>query len=110
MQQFIAENLLARTPTVERGLELFPDLPRDLLWQTDRKSTRLNSSHLGISYAVFCLKKKNVNRCGRSRHMARKISIRRKRRSTNILEMPETETITIIIIIKTIRTNLSTSR
>src|SRR5262245_65236159 len=26
--------------------------------QPDRKSTRLNSSHLGISYAVFCLKKK----------------------------------------------------
>src|ERR1035438_5018962 len=26
----------------------------------DRKSTRLNSSHLGISYAVFCLKKKEV--------------------------------------------------
>src|ERR1035441_9478955 len=26
----------------------------------DRKSTRLNSSHLGISYAVFCLKKKNT--------------------------------------------------
>src|SRR5207247_9565181 len=26
---------------------------------TDRKSTRLNSSHEGISYAVFCLKKKN---------------------------------------------------
>src|SRR5258705_3021791 len=26
--------------------------------QVDRKSTRLNSSHLGISYAVFCLKKK----------------------------------------------------
>src|SRR5205814_6429635 len=25
----------------------------------DRKSTRLNSSHLGISYAVFCLKNKN---------------------------------------------------
>src|ERR1035441_10739852 len=25
----------------------------------DRKSTRLNSSHLGISYAVFCLKKRN---------------------------------------------------
>src|SRR5205814_7980644 len=28
----------------------------------DRKSTRLNSSHLGISYAVFCLKKKNINK------------------------------------------------
>src|SRR5437899_8922224 len=26
----------------------------------DRKSTRLNSSHLGISYAVFCLKKKKA--------------------------------------------------
>src|SRR5256885_8201049 len=30
----------------------------------DRKSTRLNSSHLVISYAVFCLKKKNPRRCG----------------------------------------------
>src|SRR5256885_30782 len=29
--------------------------------ETDRKSTRLNSSHLVISYAVFCLKKKNDN-------------------------------------------------
>src|ERR1035438_10715726 len=29
-----------------------------LLFALDRKSTRLNSSHLGISYAVFCLKKK----------------------------------------------------
>src|SRR5438045_9703366 len=27
----------------------------------DRKSTRLNSSHLGISYAVFCLKKKTTH-------------------------------------------------
>src|ERR1035441_2199228 len=32
----------------------FRHLPASLL---DRKSTRLNSSHLGISYAVFCLKK-----------------------------------------------------
>src|SRR5437667_7362833 len=31
------------------------DLPDDFL---DRKSTRLNSSHITISYAVFCLKKK----------------------------------------------------
>src|SRR5690349_25172753 len=28
-------------------------------WRGDRKSTRLNSSHVEISYAVFCLKKKN---------------------------------------------------
>src|SRR5437868_11364872 len=31
---------------------------------TDRKSTRLNSSHVSISYAVFCLKKKNRNSAG----------------------------------------------
>src|SRR5437868_12702746 len=31
----------------------------DLPQQIDRKSTRLNSSHVSISYAVFCLKKKN---------------------------------------------------
>src|SRR5260221_6951826 len=30
-------------------------------WQIDRKSTRLNSSHTVISYAVFCLKKKKKN-------------------------------------------------
>src|SRR5438874_4078822 len=30
--------------------------------QTDRKSTRLNSSHVEISYAVFCLKKKKNSR------------------------------------------------
>src|SRR6267378_1518969 len=33
-----------------------------LLTRTDRKSTRLNSSHVEISYAVFCLKKKNGGR------------------------------------------------
>src|SRR5262245_63700243 len=36
----------------ERHAAAMPDTRRD------RKSTRLNSSHLGISYAVFCLKKK----------------------------------------------------
>src|SRR5205814_5256551 len=34
------------------------DQPPGQLFALDRKSTRLNSSHLGISYAVFCLKKK----------------------------------------------------
>src|SRR3712207_8092925 len=33
-------------------------LPRDRVAREDRKSTRLNSSHANISYAVFCLKKK----------------------------------------------------
>src|SRR5438477_4284006 len=35
-------------------------IPRRL--DRDRKSTRLNSSHMSISYAVFCLKKKNDKR------------------------------------------------
>src|SRR3712207_8186972 len=39
------------------GGELLPAQPHPRL---DRKSTRLNSSHANISYAVFCLKKKNV--------------------------------------------------
>src|SRR5690606_39931884 len=34
---------------------------RQLGVQIDRKSTRLNSSHVKISYAVFCLKKKKVD-------------------------------------------------
>src|ERR1035438_10570100 len=34
----------------------------NILIAIDRKSTRLNSSHLGISYAVFCLKKKKIRR------------------------------------------------
>src|SRR2546426_3507500 len=44
-----------------------------ILAHLDRKSTRLNSSHLVISYAVFCLKKKKSNssttenKCGRRR-------------------------------------------
>src|SRR5438309_8721018 len=42
---------------LDRGLE---DLahPRNVPSEQDRKSTRLNSSHSSISYAVFCLKKK----------------------------------------------------
>src|SRR5258705_1939516 len=35
----------------------------------DRKSTRLNSSHLGISYAVFCLKKKKTLSTPRRTHI-----------------------------------------
>src|SRR5690554_7531538 len=42
--------------TVKR--QILSQLSRKLL---DRKSTRLNSSHVRISYAVFCLKKKNNN-------------------------------------------------
>src|SRR3712207_8222521 len=38
--------------------------------EKDRKSTRLNSSHANISYAVFCLKKKNTNDLDYSSHRA----------------------------------------
>src|SRR3989442_9429278 len=41
------------------GFEIPIDrVPGRLIYTTDRKSTRLNSSHVRISYAVFCLKKK----------------------------------------------------
>src|SRR3712207_8185713 len=43
------------------ALQIFPQ--RRLSTLGDRKSTRLNSSHANISYAVFCLKKKKTNRC-----------------------------------------------
>src|SRR6476659_10613991 len=41
-----------------------PRRPRSGRAPADRKSTRLNSSHLGISYAVFCLKKKTLSGLG----------------------------------------------
>src|SRR3712207_7588308 len=44
----------------ESGLpRLYRDSPLNSIWE-DRKSTRLNSSHANISYAVFCLKKKKL--------------------------------------------------
>src|SRR5256886_13666778 len=49
-------------------LELRLDKAQMNILERDRKSTRLNSSHSQISYAVFCLKKKktdNVRRCPR---------------------------------------------
>src|SRR5256885_5226340 len=45
----------------EFGLRLGRHFVDDFEW-VDRKSTRLNSSHLVISYAVFCLKKKKTHR------------------------------------------------
>src|SRR5205814_3211232 len=57
----LANASLQADPKQPCGLhrELHRQLLEDFLAETvDRKSTRLNSSHLGISYAVFCLKKK----------------------------------------------------
>src|SRR4051812_49598778 len=50
-------------PTTATGIRLrIPIGPRMVDGTVDRKSTRLNSSHMSISYAVFCLKKKKLNR------------------------------------------------
>src|SRR5690554_7126904 len=46
---------------VDKGLANFSDKSFDVV-VIDRKSTRLNSTHVRISYAVFCLKKKNKNK------------------------------------------------
>src|SRR5262245_64704118 len=56
--------LFPYTTLFRSALRRLPRQPRPghrpglLQGRRDRKSTRLNSSHLGISYAVFCLKKK----------------------------------------------------
>src|SRR3712207_7322348 len=48
---------------IYRPARLDPNVPIE----EDRKSTRLNSSHANISYAVFCLKKKQTSvSCGRT--------------------------------------------
>src|SRR5207249_9495246 len=47
--------LPAQTPAPRRNID-------SLLARIDRKSTRLNSSHVSISYAVFCLKKKKEHK------------------------------------------------
>src|SRR5215831_19948166 len=51
--------LFRSTPSWTNCAALWPPMHRPS--SLDRKSTRLNSSHLGISYAVFCLKKKKKN-------------------------------------------------
>src|SRR5699024_11895446 len=51
--------LVQRDPVTEAGAQqTLAGLLLEVV-QVDRKSTRLNSSHVSISYAVFCLKKKN---------------------------------------------------
>src|SRR5688572_32717625 len=55
---------------------------------------------VSMQISISSLQTHNVNRCGRSRHLARKLSLRRKRSSPNVFEMAATETITSIILIR----------
>src|SRR5258708_13038193 len=55
----VGEAVVGAAQDVEHAAMVLVDTPgRGEPWQRDRKSTRLNSSHQIISYAVFCLKKK----------------------------------------------------
>src|SRR5687768_5932153 len=65
---------------------------------------------VSMQISISSLQTHNVNRCGRSRHLARKLSLRRKRSSPNVFEMAATETLTSIILIKLIRVSLGTVR
>src|SRR5256885_13851269 len=65
---------------------------------------------VSMQISISSLQINNDNRCGRSRHLARKLSLRRKRSSLNVFEMEATETITSIILIKLIRVSLGTVR
>src|SRR5258706_5965675 len=65
---------------------------------------------VSMQISISSLQTHNVNRGGRSRHLARKLNLRRKRRSPNDFQMAATETITNIILIQLIRVSLSTVR
>src|SRR3712207_8733669 len=58
-QQRARDHLVGDLVSLQAG-ERAVDRPAHVLGREDRKSTRLNSSHANISYAVFCLKKKST--------------------------------------------------
>src|SRR5947209_11207434 len=55
-----AAEVHARTHELAAAIAQGPPLVHRAVKRADRKSTRLNSSHANISYAVFCLKKKKM--------------------------------------------------
>src|SRR5215208_7822880 len=70
---------LFRPPTSRLSDECHPECGRPACG--DRKSTRLNSSHVAISYAVFCLKKKKKD--AKARPNRRKKTKKPKRQTTH---------------------------
>src|SRR5258708_21776740 len=65
--RLFAVDVLARLARPD-GRERVPVIGRRHRHRIDRKSTRLNSSHQIISYAVFCLKKKKRTKSPRAKH------------------------------------------
>src|SRR2546426_4271228 len=59
----IEEQVGGGDPLVQEPPWIAAQVENQRLHSLDRKSTRLNSSHLVISYAVFCLKKKKYDTC-----------------------------------------------
>src|SRR5437660_7450076 len=72
-----------------QGRHLYPTPSFDYgIFDLDRKSTRLNSSHVAISYAVFCLKKKKISTHGSSRMARTDRAVLRRRRRTAPRPLP----------------------
>src|SRR5690625_1549302 len=65
---------------------------------------------VSMQISIGSLQTHNVNRCGRGRHSARKLSLRRKRSSPYVCEMAAPETITSINVIRVIRRSVGTVR
>src|SRR3712207_6986270 len=67
VEEMNSSNAKTMVKTWSRTSTIFPEMVghtiavHDGRKHVDRKSTRLNSSHANISYAVFCLKKKNIS-------------------------------------------------
>src|SRR5205823_7082279 len=100
-------------PRVLSGREVLRIFQEFFFFSSRRRHTSSVSAFLlnrSSDLSISSLQTHNVNRCGRSRHLARKLSLRRKRSSPNVFEMAATETITSIILIKLIRVSLGTVR
>src|SRR5258708_8818174 len=63
-----ARGMRRGVPSISNVLDLLPEKLKEEVLDEDRKSTRLNSSHQIISYAVFCLKKKTPSTLQHSDH------------------------------------------
>src|SRR3712207_7302512 len=60
IQALSNDELRAKTKEIQQYVQSAAQEQKQKIEELDRKSTRLNSSHANISYAVFCLKKKKT--------------------------------------------------